>query len=229
MIQLYPICGQEYFTKEHFSVQEVTQLYLGYFENLLEYIKAYRAEVKYVNYKELLPRYSGNYTDRSKVYNDRFINSGLFLKSLGEDIEKNGTYWAFICYRDGRIKEGGHRYDALQSINSNRKVMAVIIDDINTGFATQKELKTQYAMKLFFPENDIKRFYKTKHRFSDFKKIGKSLYYVTTNHLAEIDQILIRYSMYLSWLLFEYHGQIKPVDFVNGEEAFFKWKAVNRL
>lgn len=226
-VKSYPICGEDYFTAKNFTVEEVQEIYYGYFENLIEYIRAYRAAVKFLPNAELRERPTDDYTIRDNT--DRFINNGVSLQKLGRDVEENGTYWSFICYRNLVIKEGGHRHDGLRSINSSRKVMAVIIDDVMTGMRSQRILDSSYSFNLLFPEAHMKNFCKDTHIFSKFNKIGKSLYRVETNSLAEIDQIIIRYSMFTSWLLFEYRGKIKPVGFVNNEEEFKRWKVENNL
>jgi len=229
--KLYPIYGRKsYFTPQNFTLDEIQNIYLGYFDNLITYIKAYEAEVMFVNNAELISRDPAIqlYMPPTRL-NDRFIESGMHLEKLGRDLETKGTYWSFICYKDKRIKEGDHRFRGLRCINSNRKVMAVFINDTDPGLCTQRVINKHYTMTMLFPEKYIREFFLDTHNFTEFKKVGKSLYRVTSNHLSELDQVLIRYSMFTSWLLFYYHGQIKPVDFVNDEEAFNKWKLKNNL
>lgn len=227
----YPILGRnDYFIPDNFTKEEVENLYYGYFDNLLTYIKAYDATIQFVDNSLLTTRdYMIEFNATPTGLNDRFLESGLYLEKLGRDIEKNGTYWPIICCNTGRIKEGDHRFRALRSINSRRKVMVIAINDNTTGLLSQKVLDTFYTMNLLFPEPYIKELFKFIHQFTEFEKIGKSLYKVTSNHVSEIDQILVRYSMTVSWLLFYYHGQIKPVDFVNDEAAFYRWKKEQNL
>lgn len=195
--------------------EAISDIYNIYYKHNL---KSYNNKMKWLNINDLNIENIDIKNWKGLKSLDPFLKKHN-IKSLGEDILKNGMYWPFIVYLKNNkyyVAEGYHRYQALKSMNVNLKIQCIIEDqqcifkdNVNNSCDYSEEI---YIPKNIFPYNPFP--YKTYDIVDSSEYINKIVVHNNTQKIQAYKLIPMIFKHLAIYLENRYGEEIEKINFI---------------